>query len=171
MAATSKAANRISDTVWQLISDGVSNPSSDAHWPMFATTDHADPASPNVRTVVLRAASETAHWLQIHSDDTGALVADLRANPNAMIAFYDKQTRCQVRAKGEVSIYNQTDLAALCWDNLSTRQRQDYTGPGSFTVLRLVVSTIDFLDLSQSIEQTARLDYRVDPMTISSPKP
>lgn len=166
MQTLSSSLDEIHESIWRLIMTGCEDASSDAHWPMLATTDAVnDPtnAIPNVRTMVLRAASRSEAWLQCHTEYSSAKITELKVQSIAMLAFYDRSSRIQIRIKAEVSIHNQDEKAVNQWRILSLRQRQDYISEDSFTLLQLSIQTIDWLRLSGPQHQRAQFDYRQTP--------
>ena len=162
MSADFSQPQQLHQHIWAMIIAGCADPANDLHWPMLASTTVASEhvaAEPNVRTVVLRAASEEGRWLECHSAMQTGKIAELQAQPIAMMAFNDRPSRQQLRLKGEVSIHNNDAHAKQIWATLSARQHPEYGSIEQFAVLRLHVQSIDWLRLGKTRHDRIRLEY------------
>ena len=166
--------NEVHESIWTMLIAGQDDPASDIHWPMLASVGEGSDGGtpePNVRTVVLRAANRQHRWLECHSAMNTSKINEFRRCPTAMMAFYDKQSRQQIRAKGKVSVHNLTPYTARIWSKLSSRQHAEYGNVDNFGVLRLQLDSLDWLLLSSSQHQRARFDYKTSGLTARMIKP
>jgi pyridoxamine 5'-phosphate oxidase len=147
------------DEAWRRLESGEGA----ARHPALATTG---PAGPEVRTVVLRAASRASHMLEIHTDTAAPKVAHIKANPAASLLVWDPNASLQIRARLLVDVLT-GEAAAGAWQRVPETARARYGGtePGvqlpepchsdaiamfaRFAVLRAQVTELDILHLGR----------------------
>jgi pyridoxamine 5'-phosphate oxidase len=112
---------------WRRITDGVSDRRSSFHT-MGLATCRLD-GSPTVRTVVLRAADLTAREVRFHTDRRGPKLAELRAQPQVAVLFYDPVDGFQVRGHGTAGIHDDDAVADAAWDATRLTSRLSYRTP------------------------------------------
>lgn len=101
------------------------------HTPVLATTNGKFPSA---RTVVLRETQVEKRQLLIYTDIRTPKVKDLRRYPIASLVFWDKGKSVQIRARGEIKIHHQDELAREKWENIPAKNRKDYatvSAPGT----------------------------------------
>jgi len=159
--------------VWQSLGRGVADRHAPARHIALATT--APDGTPQVRTVVLRAADPAEATLDIHSDLRSAKVAALRTRPLAEALVWDRRARLQIRLSGEVAILTGPAAAAL-WSRVPENARPVYgaepppgtpipeslayataDGTAAFAVLRLTLARIEVLHLGDRHRRAAFL--------------
>jgi hypothetical protein len=151
------------DWAWEVLRRGVADREAAARVMALATV--AADGTPEVRSVILRAADRGAGTVDVHTDARSAKVAALRAMPHAAAVVWDPVTRVQVRLSGEVAVLQGAAVAGD-WDRVPRAARvsygndpapgwpiagpEDYVageGAGVFAVLRLSVAWTDVLHL------------------------
>ena len=80
---------------------------------------------PQARTVVLRGADKDAGQLEVHTDLRSAKVAELRAEPRAMLHVWDARVHLQIRAELRAEILTGAQVAAR-WDRVPDGSRMAY---------------------------------------------
>lgn len=111
------------ETVWQHLARGTKDRHHPARHPTLATTT---PDGPDLRTMVLRAASRTDSTLEFHTDAASPKAHQILQNPNVVIHIWIPKANLQIRAKataellpGDPNLFAQLPEAA----------RQNYQGP------------------------------------------
>lgn len=102
--------------------DSVSIPDSPYRLPMLVTMG----TRPEARTVVLRKAQENPLEIHFHTDLRSAKVAQLRASPGCLLAWYDPQTRLQLQAWGHARLHAGDTTARREWDPLPAHNGRQY---------------------------------------------
>lgn len=162
--------------VWTRLLRGVGDRHSPARHPAFATV--APDGTPEIRTVVLRAADPVAGRLDVHTDLRSAKVAALRHNPNAALHVWDSTAHLQTRIAALVEVMTGDAVASL-WQQVPETSQAAYgtmpapgtpiaaalayhksPDPAAFVVLRCTVQAIDALQLGPN-HRRARFD-RID---------
>lgn len=111
------------ETVWEHVARGTTDRHHPARHPTLATTT-AD--GPDLRTLVLRAASRTENTLEFHTDSTSPKAHQIQQNPNVAIHIWIPTSSLQIRARatarllpGDPTLFAQLPDAA----------RKNYQGP------------------------------------------
>lgn len=162
---------------WDILTRGPADRHAPARHIALATT--APDGTPELRTVVLRAADRTTATLDIHTDLRSAKVAALRHTPTAQTLVWDPRARLQIRATGTAIILTGEDAAPL-WARVPEASRPAYgatpppgtpipealaythtDGAAAFAVIRLTLTTLDLLHLGDS-HRRARFDRADD---------
>lgn len=168
---------RLYAEVWLRLIRGVHDRHAPARHPTLATV--TTDGRPQARTVVLRAADQSAGTLDIHTDLQSAKMGDLAATPFAALHVWDTSAHLQLRLEARVTLLTGQDVAAI-WAGVPAVSRLSYgsspapghpiaqaleytkaSDPAFFAVLRLSVSTIDALHLGPN-HRRARFDRRDD---------
>ncbi|PTX56150.1 pyridoxamine 5'-phosphate oxidase-like protein [Litoreibacter ponti] len=108
---------------WQRLGRGVADRRAAARNITFATV--SPEGLPEVRTVVLRAASQEDATLEVHTDPHTAKIAALRATPYAELQVWDPSPRLQIRARARVEIVTGPKADAR-WQKVPDPARQSY---------------------------------------------
>jgi hypothetical protein len=162
---------------WDILAQGVADRHSPARHIALATT--APDGTPDVRTVVLRAADRAAATLDIHTDLRSAKVAALRHTPTAQTLAWDPGAHLQIRATGTAIILTGPAAAAL-WARVPESSRPAYgaspppgtriddafaytptDGASAFAVIRLNLTSLDVLHIGDR-HRRARFDRADD---------
>ena len=98
------------DHAWQRLLRGVHDRHAPARHPTLATV--TPDGLPAARTVVLRAADQSAGRLELHTNLHSAKIADLRATPVAALHVWDNGSRLQIRLEADVAIATGPEVAA-----------------------------------------------------------
>ena len=145
------------EQAWALLETGCADPAHGCHWPVLATV--ALDGSADARTVVLRAVDTGARELAVHSDARAGKLAQLRANPRACLVFHDGPGRTQLRASGPIGIHAGDETAMQAWAALRPQSRSLYDGFARFALLRLRITTLDWLLLDPAGHRRARFRW------------
>lgn len=159
--------------VWARLVRGVGDRHAPARHPAFATV--APDGTPEVRTVVLRAADPVAGTLDVHTDLRSAKVAALRETPRAALHVWDGTAHLQMRLTASVEVLTGA-AAAAAWRRVPETSQAAYgtvpapgtplaasldyrksPDPTAFAVLRCTVLVIDALHLGPD-HRRARFD-------------
>ena len=121
----------IKKKIWFMLSDAVTNRSSQFRLPVFVCGDQNDFDG---RIVVLRKSDQTNNLLQFHSDIRSDKIPKLKNNKIASMLFYDKEEKIQVRIKVECSINHNNEITKDSWSKTGHISRKCYlvdNGPGT----------------------------------------
>lgn len=113
----------LADT-WRTLVRAVADSRHAFRWPALATI--AADGGPDVRTVVLRNASEALRRLELHTDARSAKLAQLAARPQAMLLFHDARRRLQLRVAVQVAHGDDEARRSAAWAMLSPAARRLY---------------------------------------------
>lgn len=120
------------NTAWQMLVDGATNRRTVAHTPTVVTI-RAD-GQPRARTVVLRGCRRDAAQLRFHTDRRSPKVAELRADPRAMLHVYDPGAKVQLQLDCRAELHIDDDVATAAWEAAQAMSRICYqvsTAPGT----------------------------------------
>jgi hypothetical protein len=87
--------------------------------------------APDLRTVVLRRASEDDRQLQFHTDRRSEKVAALQQNDRIAWHGWDSDTRQQIRLYGAASVHLDDDVAMDLWESQSPGSLDVYVRPSA----------------------------------------
>lgn len=110
--------------VARLLRLGADTPGHGFRLPTLATVGPG--GSPEARVVVLRAFDAGGRTLTFHTDVRSPKVAELRADPRAVLVFYDPATPCQVRARVRAEVHLGDDVTRRLWDVAPPETRTGY---------------------------------------------
>lgn len=158
------------DEAWTQLETGCGDSAHPANRPALATSSQD---GPQVRTVVLRAASRAMGQLDIHSDARAAKVMQLLADPRAALHVWNPNDRLQVRISATAQLHCNDEIAAHAFAALPAHgtkiyqldsdpgmqtpapEAVSYDGPAQFALIRLEVTAIETLHLTRDIHQRA----------------
>ena len=121
----------IKKKIWSMFSDAVTNRGSPFRIPVFICGTQKDFDG---RIVVLRKSDQSNNLLQYHSDIRSNKIVNLKDNRNAVMLFYDKEEKIQVRLKVECTINHNNDITKKSWLKTGHMSRKCYlvdNGPGT----------------------------------------
>lgn len=163
--------------VWARLVRGVGDRHTPARHPVFATV--APDGTPEVRTVVLRAADPVAGTVEVHTDLRSAKVAALRLKPLAALHVWDDSAHLQTRITASVEVLTGDAVAAM-WLRVPEASQPAYgtmpapgtpiataldyrktPDPAAFAVLHCTVLCIDAVHLGPN-HRRARFDKADD---------
>ena len=124
-------SNEIEKKIWDLLTNAVSNRSSEFRTPVFICGHDNDLDG---RVVVLRKADQKNNFVQYHSDIRSSKIEKIKKNPNCSILFYGKQEKIQLRLKTECKIHFGDEIAKESWEKTGHISRKCYlvtNGPGT----------------------------------------
>ena len=144
--------------------------------PMLATV--RSDGAPELRTLVLRKASEQNRTIEFHTDTDSAKWKSLEISSAVEVAFWDSRSRTQVRLRGIAQRIMGQD-ADPTFRSLGSRTQQTYRqtpspgtplkrsgdfrldGPARFGVIRVEVSKVDALVLSKPHHRRIQMSWEV----------
>lgn len=109
--------------VARLLRLGADTPGHGFRLPTLATVG---PGGAEARVVVLRAFDAEGLTVTFHTDVRSPKVTELRADPRAVLVFYDAATRCQVRARGQAKVHLNDEVARALWGAAASETRAGY---------------------------------------------
>lgn len=121
------------DEAWTLLKRGTMDRRSAFHTPSIASVDlHG---CPQVRTVVLRGADQSAATLRFHTDRRARKIVELEAQPCVSIHVYDKKAKIQLRVTGHATAHTDGPVKEEAWAASREMSRECYRidkAPGTF---------------------------------------
>ena len=123
----------IKKKIWSMLNNGVTDRSSQFRLPIFICGGQNDFDG---RIVVLRKSNETNNLLQFHSDIRSDKIEKLKKNKNAVMLFYDKKEKIQLRIKLECTIHHNNETTKKSWSKTGHISRKCYLvddGPGTIS--------------------------------------
>ena len=146
-------------------------------WAVLATRAEGGVSA---RTLVLRSFEPEHRELILFSDARAPKIAEIRAEPNVCLVFFDPTEQIQLRAWGTARVETNTETALAWRRGLSPQAQKDYATkrpPGSavetslpdlmqdmpdetFAVLAIRLSHVDGLKLGGTHHQRVLVDWR-----------
>ena len=123
----------IKKKIWSMLNNGVTDRSSQFRLPIFICGGQNDFDG---RIVVLRKSDETNNLLQFHSDIRSDKIEKLKNNKNAVMLFYDKKEKIQLRIKVECTVHHNNEATKESWSKTGHISRKCYlvdNGPGTIS--------------------------------------
>ena len=117
---------------WRLLARGVTDRRHGFHHPVLGTVGLD--GSPQLRTVILRAAEASTRTLSFHTDRRSLKVEELRVNPMVGLHFYDEKIKVQLRMSGVTLLHMHDDFSRERWEASQPMSRVCYSidpGPGT----------------------------------------
>jgi len=123
--------NEIEKKIWNLLTNAVTDRSSEFRTPVFICGNDKDLDG---RVVVLRKTDQENNLIQYHSDIRSSKIEKIKKNSNCSILFYGKQEKIQLRIKTECKIHFNDGITKESWANTGHISRKCYlvtNGPGT----------------------------------------
>ena len=123
----------IEKKIWDLLTNAVTDRSSEFRTPVFICGDDKDLDG---RVVVLRKADQENNFIQYHSDIRSSKIEKIKKNPSCSILFYGKEEKIQLRLKIDCEINYNNEVTKESWDKTGHISRKCYLvtdGPGTFS--------------------------------------
>ena len=176
---------RVLETAWDLLEEGVTDRKKPFHTPAAASIS-AD-LKPNIRTVVLRGIDQRKRAVRFHTDIRARKYAELSEKPFLALHFYDETKKVQIRLDTTVCLHNRDDVAAEAWSLSQPMSKVCYataippgasvltppvalkpeeanmdTGYGNFGVVEATINYLEWLQLSAQGHQRAGFRWPTD---------
>jgi len=131
---------------------------------------------PQARTVVLRQADPNTGTLQVYTDSRSPKVAELLGRPDAVLVFWSRRLRWQLRARVTVQVHTVGEQVEAAWEQVSqTAAAADYLAPAApgsvfasgahrdhalhhLAVLLARIESFDWLELAREGHRRVRFD-------------
>lgn len=84
---------------------------------------------PRVRSVILREFATHPERIGFATDVRSAKIAEIHANPQVALAFYDAMTDTQLRIEGTAVVVTDHDQRQRAWQHLTLHSKQLYADP------------------------------------------
>ena len=123
--------NEIKKKIWLMLDDAIINRTSQFRIPTFICGDQSDFDG---RIVVLRKSDQQNNIVQFHSDIRSDKIEKLKKNKNAVMLFYDKKEKIQLRTKVECTVHHNNETTKESWSKTGHISRKCYlvdNGPGT----------------------------------------
>ena len=123
--------DKVYHKIWELLKIGLENRDLPFHIPVFIS---GIKKNSDGRIVVLRGVDEKEKKIWFHSDIRSNKMKILKSNPKAVLLFYDKNEKIQLRVSGNTKINYQNHITKKSWEKTAHMSRQCYLGskaPGS----------------------------------------
>ena len=101
--------------IWELLNSGLLNRDAPFHIPTFIC---GEGKNFDGRMVVLRGVNENNKNLWFHSDIRSKKIKILKNNPHAVLLFYDKKEKVQLRISVNTKINYQNKITKKAWEKL-----------------------------------------------------
>jgi len=124
-------SKEIEKKIWSLLTNAVSDRSSEFRTPIFICGNNKDLDG---RVVVLRKADQQNNFIQYHSDIRSSKIEKIKKNQNCSILFYGKEEKIQLRIKVECEVNYNNDITRESWKKTGHISRKCYlitNGPGT----------------------------------------
>ena len=124
-------SKEIEKKIWDLLSNAVSDRSSEFRTPVFIC---GNDKNLDGRVVVLRKADRQNNFIQYHSDIRSSKIEKIKKNPNCSMLFYGKEEKIQLRIKASCEVNYNNDVTKQSWDKTGHISRKCYlvtNGPGT----------------------------------------
>ena len=173
METTLATPQEIQKRVWMELGRATQDRHHAWRTPVLATI-RAD-AMPDARTIVLRDVDASAFNLRFYTDSRSQKVADLAAQPRAMLVFWSKRLSWQLRLQVSFTIHTEGQVVDSVWDRVNqSASAADYLSaraPGTplstptperlqdrhhLAILSAVVQEADWLELARGGHRRAR---------------
>ena len=145
---------KVYSKIWQLLNLGLQNRNAPFHIPIFIC---GNDSKFDGRIVVLRGIEEKQKKIWFHSDIRSDKVKILKSNPKAVLLFYDKVEKIQLRISGDTKINYQNDITKKAWKKTVHMSRQCYLGknaPGTNSSTPTSGLTENIDNLKYTIEES-----------------
>ena len=123
----------IKKKIWSMLDDAVTNRGSQFRIPTFICGDQSNFDG---RIVVLRKSDQQNNMIQFHSDIRSDKIEKLKNNKNAVMLFYDKKEKIQLRIKVECIVHHNNETTKESWSKTGHMSRKCYlvdNGPGTIS--------------------------------------
>ena len=124
-------SEEIKKKIWSLLSNAVTDRSSEFRTPVFICGDDKDLDG---RVVVLRKADKQSNIIQYHSDIRSSKIEKIKKNPNCSVLFYGKEEKIQLRIKVICEVNFNNEITRESWEKTGHISRKCYlitNGPGT----------------------------------------
>ena len=115
--------NEIEKKIWDLLTNAVTDRSSEFRTPVFICGNEKDLDG---RVVVLRQANQKDNFIQYHSDIRSSKIEKIKNNPNCSILFYGKEEKIQLRIKAICEVNYDNEITKESWENTGHISRKCY---------------------------------------------
>ena len=115
--------SEIKKKIWSMLDDAVTNRSSPFRIPVFVCGDQSEFDG---RIVVLRKSDQSNNLLQFHSDIRSDKIPKLKKNSSAVLIFYDKEEKIQLRVKVNCVVNHDNKITELSWSKTAHVSRKCY---------------------------------------------
>ena len=146
--------DKVYEKTWDLLKKGLKNRNSPFHIPVFIC---GDKKKFDGRIVVLRGVNEKETKLWFHSDIRSKKIEIIKSNPEAVLLFYDKSEKIQLRIQGNTKINYDNYITQIAWKKTVHMSRQCYLGdkaPGTDSSLPSSGLTEDVDNLKYSEKES-----------------
>ena len=176
--------NQLETDIWQQLLRASVDKHHEWRSPILVTnglkTEHDESAHPEARTIILRSVNVETKTLTFYTDSRSPKVAQITANPHAILVFWSKRLNWQLRVKVIISVDMDSELNKLTWQKVKqSPSAADYlsaNAPGKkletlnvnaqlkhnqtayFAMLITKVVSIDWLALSRNGHQRTQID-------------
>ncbi len=146
--------DKVYSKIWNLLNEGLKNRNAPFHIPVFIC---GNKNKFDGRIVVLRGIDEKQKKIWFHSDIRSNKIKILKSNSEAVLLFYDKSEKIQLRINGDVKINYQNEITKKSWKKTTLMSRQCYLGensPGSPSLEATSGLTENVDNLKYSLEES-----------------
>ena len=170
---------KIEKLIWDLFEQGTKNRKSSFHYPTIATKGNK---TFNLRTVILRKVLRKRHTIIFYTDFRSNKVKELEFDNQLALHVYDKKNSIQIQLEGVSEILNKDKMNKEIWNSMPKYSKSIYLtkkAPGTiishdqetieylndakgyenFTIVKVKIKKIIFLQLSKEINRKALIKY------------
>jgi pyridoxamine 5'-phosphate oxidase len=149
----------IKNYIWKLLEEGLTLKDSPLKTPVFSNIENNKPSA---KIVVLRAIDRKKRTLTFHTDYRSPKVKALKKNANAVLVFYHKDEKVQLKITVKTKIHFDDKIAAAAWKNTAHYSRKCYlieSPPSAVIKSPGTTLPINFEENSYTLEQS-ELGYK-----------
>ena len=111
--------------IWDLLKNGLADRNAPYHIPVFISGNQN---KFDGRIVVLRGVDKKEKKIWFHSDIRSSKVKVIESNSQAVLLFYDKIEKIQLRIYGSTKISYKNEITEKAWKKTAHMSRQCYLG-------------------------------------------
>ena len=140
--------------IWDLLKNGLADRNAPYHIPVFISGNQN---KFDGRIVVLRGVDKKEKKIWFHSDIRSSKVKVIESNSQAVLLFYDKIEKIQLRIYGSTKISYKNEITEKAWKKTAHMSRQCYLGknaPGTETFKPTSGLTDNIDNLKYSLEES-----------------
>jgi hypothetical protein len=115
--------------LFHLLAQGAASRHSPLHTLTLATVTPT--GLPAARTVVFRAIDADQRTVRIHTDFRSPKVAELQAQPEAILLWYAPEWKLQLRMPARFAVHHQDAVTEAAWRETHVRSRRVYNTPNA----------------------------------------
>ena len=144
----------IKNYIWKLLEEALTVKDSPLKTPVFSNIENNKPSS---KVVVLRSVNRKRRILTFHTDYRSPKVKAIKKNEDAVLVFYHKDEKTQLKVNVKTKIHFDDKIAAAAWKKTAHFSRKCYlieSPPSSVITSPGTTLPVSFEENSYTLEQS-----------------